>query len=181
MDFEGFKGLTDAVGGVTVNVTGPFASTMAENPGLRFEAGPMHMDGRTALAFVHERYAFADGGYQRVRNQQAYLKALLAQVARRETAANPVTVSEMVNQFAPYLTVDSGLDAKAILGLALEMKDIRPSNVVSFTLPTSGTGWSTDGQSVVNLDQSATDALATAMAQGAVPQYVAQRNLANGN
>lgn len=181
IDFEGFKGLTDAVGGVTVDVTRPFASTMAENPGLRFDAGPQHMDGKTAFAFVHERYAFADGDYQRVRNQQAYLKALMTQVAKPETLANPVKVSDMVNQFSPYLTVDRGLDARAVLGLALELKDVRPSSVVSFTLPTSGVGTSTDGQSIVNFNQEATEALATAMAQGTVPQFVVQRNLQNGN
>lgn len=181
IDFDGFKGLTDAVGGVTVNVTRPFASTMAENPGLAFTAGPMHMDGKTAFAFVHERYAFADGDYQRVRNQQAFLKALMTQIIKPETLANPVTVSQIVSQFSPFLTVDSGFDSKAVAGLALEMKDVRPSGVVSFTLPTSGVGTSADGQSIVNLDQGATDALAEAMAQGTVPQYVAQRNLQNGN
>ncbi|WP_369045225.1 LCP family protein [Sinomonas sp. P10A9] len=181
MEFDGFKGLTDAVGGVTVNVTRPFSSTMAENPGLRFDAGPMHMDGKTAFAFVHERYAFADGDYQRVRNQQTYLKALMAQIAKPETLANPVTVSQIVSQFSPFVTVDTGLDSKAVAGLAFEMKDIRPASVVSFTLPTSGVGTSADGQSIVNFNQEATDALATAMANGTVPQYVADRNLQNGN
>ncbi|WP_235780977.1 LCP family protein [Sinomonas notoginsengisoli] len=180
MDFEGFKGLTDAVGGVPVDVPLPFTAQQTEgNP--HFDKGLQTLDGFRALAFVRERYSFKDGDYQRVRDQQIYLKALLNKVIKPETLANPVTVSQIVSQFSPYLTVDSGFDSKAVAGLALEMKDVRPSSVVSFTLPTSGTGWSPDGQSIVNLDQGATDALADAMAKGTVPQYVAQRNLQNGN
>ncbi|MFC0489868.1 LCP family protein [Sinomonas atrocyanea] len=175
VDFEGFKGLTDAVGGVRVNVPAPF--TAGQTSGYRFGAGPQTLDGDQALAFVRERYAFPDGDYQRVRDQQIFLKALLAPLARPETIANPLTVSRMVGQFAPYLTVDRGLDARAVAALALEVKDLRPADIVSFTLPTSGTGTSADGQSIVELDQGAADALASAMAHGTVAEYLADRNL----
>lgn len=179
VDFEGFRALTDAAGGVEVNVPIPFTAGQTSN--YSFTAGPQKLTGDQALAFVRERYAFADGDYQRVRDQQIFVKALVAQVGQPGTLANPVTMSRMISQFAPYLTVDSGLDSKALVGLALELKDIRPSSVVSFTLPTSGLGTSSDGQSIVNFNQEATAALATAMANGTVPEYVADRNLQNGN
>jgi LCP family protein required for cell wall assembly len=175
VDFEGFKGLTDAVGGVKVNVPVPF--TAGQTSRYRFRAGPQTLDGDQALAFVRERYAFPDGDHQRVRDQQIFLRALLAQMARPETLANPVAVSRMVSQFAPYLMVDPGLNARAVAALALEMRDLRPADIVSFTLPTSGTGTSTDGQSIVAFDQEATDALASAMAHGTVAEYLADRNL----
>ena len=44
----------------------------------------MHMDGSTALAFVRERYSFAAGDYQRVRNQRAYLRACTTPLKLRE-------------------------------------------------------------------------------------------------
>ncbi|NUP75198.1 MAG: LCP family protein [Sinomonas sp.] len=181
MDFEGFKGLTDAVGGVDVNVTRPFASTMSENPGLPFTQGMMHMDGRTAVACDHERYAFSDGDYQRVRDQQAFLKALVGKIATPQTLANPMTLSNVVNEISPYLTVDSGFNSAAAASLGFELRAIRSGDIVTFTLPTKGTGWSTDGQSIVLFNEAATTGLADAMAQGTVPQFVKDNGLTNGN
>ncbi|WP_138442010.1 LCP family protein [Sinomonas susongensis] len=179
VDFEGFKGLTDAVGGVTVNV--PKAFTASQTSDIHFDAGPQTMNGEQALAFVRERYAFADGDYQRVRDQQAFMKALVSKLATPQTLANPITLANAVNGFSPYLTVDSGFTASAVASLGVELVNVRPKDITTFTLPTNGTGWSTDGQSIVLLNQAATTGLATAMAQGTVPQYVAANNLANGN
>ncbi len=171
MDFAGFKGLTDAVGGVDVEV--PVAFTPSQFPGFRFEKGPRHLDGESAFVFVHERYAFPDGDYQRVRNQQLYLKSLVRKVATPQTLANPATLATVVNEMSPYLTVDSTLTASAVAGLGLELKDVRPDDVVMFTLPTKGTGWSTDGQSIVVLDEAAAKGFADAMAAGTVGQFIA--------
>ncbi|ASN52833.1 LCP family protein [Sinomonas sp. R1AF57] len=179
VDFEGFRAVTDAVGGVDVDVPVPF--TAAQSPGYRFAAGRQKLTGDQALAFVRERYAFPDGDYQRVRDQQIFVKSLVGQVARPETLANPFTLSRVVTQLAPYLTVDSGFTSQAVSALAFELKDIRPSGIVSFTLPTAGTGVSPDGQSIVIMDDGATEALAAAMSGGTVAQYVAERNLQNGN
>jgi LCP family protein required for cell wall assembly len=179
VDFAGFKGLTDAVGGVTVNV--PKAFTAGQTSTIHFNAGPQTMNGEQALAFVRERYAFADGDYQRVRDQQTFMKALASKIATPQTLANPVTLANVVNEFSPYLTVDSGFTASAVASLGVELVKVRPKDLITFTLPTNGTGWSTDGQSIVLVNQAATAALATAMAQGTVPQYVDANGLANGN
>ncbi|WP_336853413.1 LCP family protein [Sinomonas albida] len=173
LDFAGFKGLTDAVGGVDVDV--PIAFTPVMFPGFRFEKGPRHLDGEAAFAFVRERYAFPDGDFQRVRNQQIYLKSLLRKVAAPQTLANPVALASAVNELSPYLTVDATLTASAVAGLGFELKDVRPEDVVMFTLPTKGTGWSADRQSIVLLDQDAVTGLADAMAKGTMGDFVASR------
>ncbi|GAB2764067.1 LCP family protein [Sinomonas soli] len=178
VDFEGFRALTDALGGVQVDV--PVAFSASQTSRYHFDAGPQRLSGDQALAFVRERYAFPDGDYQRVRDQQLFVTSLVAQVARPQTIANPVTLSQLVGQFAPYLTVDGSLDARTVAGLALELRGIRPSDIVGFTLPTAGIGTSADGQSIVRFDQGATDALASAMAHGTVAAYVAGRNLGHG-
>ena len=41
------------------------------------------LNGAQALDFVRERKAFADGDYQRVRNQQTFLKAVMAKMAAK--------------------------------------------------------------------------------------------------
>lgn len=179
MDFEGFKGLTDTVGGVTVDVKTAF--TAAQTSDYHFDAGPQTLNGDKALAYVRERYAFPDGDYQRVRDQQTFIKALVGKLASTQTLTNPVTIANAVNEVAPYLTVDSSFNSAAAASLAFELRDVRASDIVTFTLPTDGIGWSTDGQSIVLFNAPATSALADALAKGQMQQYVKDSNLTNGN
>lgn len=179
VDFEGFKGLTDALGGVDVNVTVPFKSTHLD--GHYFAAGTNTLDGKQALAFVRERYAFADGDYQRVRNQQAFMKGLIAKSIDAKTLTNPVTVNNLVSSLSPFITVDQGLTAATVAGLGLELKDIRQQNMVMFTVPTRGTGTSSDGQSIVLTDPAAMEKIAAAMREDKLGDYVAANNFEKGN
>ena len=87
VDMEGFKGLTDALGGVEVDV--PVAFDASQLKGHHFAAGEQSMNGEQALAFVRERKAFVDGDYQRVRDQQVFLKALLGELTSLETPPTP--------------------------------------------------------------------------------------------
>ena len=150
VDFEGFKAMTDALGGVSVNVTKPFTTQQ-----FSFPAGRQQLSGDSALAFVRERKAFGDGDYQRVKNQQIFLKALMAKFLTAETLTNPLRVSGLVDQVSPYLTVDKSLDASAVAGLAVGLRDVRAGDVTGFTLPTLGIGTSADGQSIVLRDDEA--------------------------
>ncbi|MGW9631225.1 LCP family protein [Agromyces sp. NPDC055520] len=151
VDAVGFMGLTEALGGVTVN--NPIAFDSSHMAGMTFPQGPINLDGEQAMAFTRERYAFADGDYQRVRNQQAFISAVLDKVLSPDTALNPVRVSEVIGAVAPYLKVDSGFSSTYAGGLAIEMRDVRKSDVHFFTIPTLGTGTSDDGQSIVLLDE----------------------------
>ena len=65
VDFDGFRELIDAVGGVEVDVPRPILSNRFDCPykaarcsdweGWRFEKGPQHMDGRRALVYSRIR------------------------------------------------------------------------------------------------------------------------------
>jgi len=178
IDFEGFVGMTDALGGVRVDIPAPFVSYHDQ---IAFAAGPNTLDGEHALEFVRERYAFADGDYQRVRNQQAFVKALLAKNLSADTLLNPLKVHNVVSAMAPFISVDGGLDAATLAGLAVELKDVRPNDMVMFTLPTRGTGTSTDGQSIVLTDPAAINAISRAMAADTLGDYVATNGLMGGN
>jgi hypothetical protein len=70
--------------------------------------------------------------------------------------------------------VVAGRPCAAAAALAVELKDVRPDDVVTFTLPTKGTGWSADGQSIVLFDEEATKRLAAAMATGTVGDFLAK-------
>lgn len=142
VDFEGFKGITDALGGVTVDNPVPFRD---------FEQGPVTLDGDDALDFVREREAFPDGDFQRLRNQQIFIKGVLAKFLSAETLANPVKINALVNATAPYLEVDSGFTSGYAAGLGLELRNIRMENVTFFTLPIVGPA-NRNGQAVVDVD-----------------------------
>jgi len=146
IDFDGFKGLTDALGGVTVNSTKAFKAD-----GYTFQEGPQKLDGDAALAFVRERKSFADGDYQRARNQQIFMKAVVDRFLSKDVLTSPGKISDSVSTFAPYLTVDEGLNSGYLGGLAWEMRDIRSSDIRFFTSPTLGTGWA-EKQSIVKPD-----------------------------
>ncbi|MHA7264038.1 LCP family protein [Arthrobacter sp. TMN-37] len=172
IDFEGFKGLTDALGGVEVDNAAAF-QTSGEDSEF-FAQGPVTLQGESALKFVRERYAFSDGDYQRVRNQQAFVKAVLGKVLSADTLTNPGKVADVVSRISPYLSVDENLDAAAVGGLAVSLRNVRSGDVQFSTLPTLGTGTSADGQSIVVKDEAGIAQVADALSEdslGSLPLF----------
>ncbi len=149
VSFSGFRGLTDALGGVTVENQVAF-----QNLGFDFPQGRTVLDGDEALAYVRARYPFSDGDYQRVRNQRAYLRGVTQALLARGTLLDPGRLRGTVDAISPYLLVDQGLDSGYLASLALRLRDLRGDDLVAFTAPTSGTGTEGD-QSVVYLDDDA--------------------------
>lgn len=172
IDFESFKGLTNAVGGVTV--TNDFAYT-AQNGGggFTFDAGEITLDGDQALSFVRERYAFADGDYQRARNQQAYLKGLTKKVLSSETLSSPDKLMDTFQALKPYLVLDESMTLGNTVGLGFSMRDLRSDDITFFTSPTLGTGTSADGQSIVIPDVAALELVRAAFQGGTLNEYAA--------
>ncbi|SEN39786.1 LCP family protein [Cryobacterium luteum] len=155
VDFEGFQAITDAVGGVEIDNPVAFASSKLK--GHTFAVGKQVVTGAEALAYARERYAFADGDFTRVRNQQRLFKAMLSTVMSSRTVTNPATLTRLIEQVTPWIAVDDGLDFAYLTGLELQLRDLHGSDLTFFTLPTNGTGTSANGQSIVNI---ATDELA---------------------
>lgn len=170
MDFAGFEALTDALGGVEIDV--PYEFKSFHMPGKTFAKGKQLMDGATALAYVRERYAFPDGDYQRVKNQQAFLKAVMSKMLTAGTLSNPVTINDIVTKFSPFVSVDKSLDAGAVAALGVQLKDVRTSNVSMFTLPNLGTGTSADGQSIVVPDYNEIRKVSEALKSDSMAAYV---------
>lgn len=170
VDFEGFEGLVDALGGVTVDVPESFTTRHGEV----YEAGPTKMDGETALTFSRERYSFADGDYTRVQNQRAFIQALLDRFLEPEVLANPGRISDIVGTISPYLTVSDGLDSGYIRGLVPKMVGVQRSDIHMFTVPTNGVGTSDDGQSVVLPDEQAMQEIGDAIDEGTLDEHYQQ-------
>ncbi len=148
VDFQGFKGLTNALGGVPVYNAHAFSAG-----GYDFPEGSLMLNGNEALSFVRERKSFEDGDYQRVRNQQAYMKGLITTLLSRDTLTSPEKLTATVEALSPYIARDEGLDAGYLAGQAIKLRSIRVPDVYFFTAPTVGPSWSPDGtQSIIELD-----------------------------
>lgn len=179
VDFPGFAGLTDAVKGIDVNVKVPFTSTLES--GHYFKPGVNRLNGAQALDFVRERKAFSDGDYQRVRNQQTFLKAVLAKAVGSGVLADRATARTFVTRVLPHVAVTPGLTPLTLERLAFSLRTVPARNGVFFTLPTAGIGTSADGQSIIVQDRAATAEVASALAKGKLGSYVAAHKLQNGN
>lgn len=169
IDFEGFRGVTDALGGVTVDNPIAFRSTARSSK--VFPKGPVTLNGEDALYFVRERHAFVDGDYQRVRNQQQFIKAVLNKVLSAETLTNPVKVSGLVGAVAPFLAVDEGFSSSYLGPLALEASHLRGKDVRMFTVPSLGTG-TERGQSIVRVNTTELSKIAKALQEDTLADYV---------
>lgn len=140
VDFESFKTLTDAVGGVDVEVA-------EASPG--FPEGVMTMDGETGLEFVRERYALSQGDISRGQRQQAFIKAVMLKALSRGTLTNPATLSSVIDAATQNLTVDDSLDMGDMRSLAFSMRGIRGSDIDFVTAPWTGLGSDAAAGSIV--------------------------------
>ena len=166
IDFEGFAGMTDAIGGVDVVSDKAFTAR-----GTQIQVGTNHLEGEDALNFVRERYSFTDGDYTRVENQQRFVQALADKLISRDTLTNPAAITDFVGSVSDYLTVDDTLDAGAIASLGVSLRDVRNENIKFFTIPTAGTGMIGD-QSVVLQAEGQMPALRDALANDTLGEYL---------
>lgn len=69
--------LVDTLGGITVNSEYSFSAKGLDGATYNYVAGPNNLNGQAALAFARERYSFASGDNQRVKNQQAVITGII--------------------------------------------------------------------------------------------------------
>lgn len=176
VDFEGFSSLTEALGGVTLDNPNEFCTGHA-NPTC-FEQGEIHLEGNDALRFVRERKAFLEGDFQRVANQQLFIKAVMRGFLNAETLSNPVRIYDVVDKFSGYLSVDETLDSAAMAGLVGSIKNIRTDDVHFFTIPTGPPG-QVGSAEIITQDPAAMEALQQALAADDLGSFLEQGEWTN--
>ncbi|GAA6527748.1 LCP family protein [Intrasporangium sp. DVR] len=166
VDFEGFKRMTDAVGGVEVKV-----EEGSTGNGVTFTEGTMHMDGETALIFVRQRKQLSEGDISRGKRQQAFIKALMLKTLSAETLTNPVRLKDFIDAATSNLIVDQDLDVGTMRSEAFAMKGLRGRDVRFITAPFTGFGTSPEGASIDIVDEVAMDSLGEAIRTDMVDDY----------
>lgn len=164
--FEGFKRMTDAVGGVDVLVEEGSASG-----GHTFTPGYQHLSGTEALAFVRERKQLSEGDISRGRRQQAFIKALMLKTLSRETLANPVRLADFVDAATKNLTVDDGFSVSEMRSQAFGMRGLRSGDISFITAPFTGFGTAPNGGSIEILDEPGIRQLGEALQKDRMGDY----------
>ena len=168
LDFNGFKALTDGLGGIDVNVPFAFQSTIETNH--VFAQGINHLDGQAALEFSRERYAFGDGDFQRVQNQRIMLRAILARLTGGGALTDVTAVRSLVDFASCCLTVDKGFDPVQAAILAYSLRNLDTNAIGTMTLPTAGSGF-VAGQSVLFPDYGGINAVGAALREGRIADF----------
>ncbi|UFJ40920.1 LCP family protein [Brevibacillus humidisoli] len=121
-DFEGFKGLVDAVGGVEFEVEKDMYYRDPADKGkydINLKKGLQHLDGEKALQYVRFRHdAMSD--YTRTERQRKFLSALADKMKRGATV---LQLPDILESMRPYVQTNlSSLDMVklAALGLTLD-------------------------------------------------------------
>jgi LCP family protein required for cell wall assembly len=164
IDFNGFQRMTDALGGVTVQVdkTDPRSKRT-------FKAGPNELDGAAALDYVRQRYGLPRGDFDRVQRQQIFMRALLQKATDSGTLTNPVKLKSFLDAAADSITVDKDFSLK---DMALQFRGLRPADLAFITTPNRGSE-NVNGQSVVVADKEKASALFEAVSKDTVEEWLA--------
>ncbi|MZE73195.1 LCP family protein [Streptomyces sp. SID5789] len=134
IDFAGFKGLVDAIGGVPVTVEEPIKDPAS---GLDLSAGTHTLDGTESLAFVRTRHGVGDGSdLGRIGLQQEFLIALLSEVKKQDLLGSPTKTYKIADSLTAALTTDSELASLTSLAdFARSMNGVDPATMETIMLP----------------------------------------------
>ena len=145
VDFEAFRSLVNAVGGIPIYFPWPARDV---HTGLNVtQPGCTTLDGVQGLAYARSRYfeSYQDGRWQsdptsdigRIARQQQFIKLALKR-AIAKGARNPFVDSELIGTAQKDVTLDNQLTTQDLLDLATEFHNFNPDDLEVFTPPTTG-------------------------------------------
>ena len=150
IDFEGFKEVIDALGGVEVDVPDYLRDDLyseSELPGdydpQEFEPGIQHMDGSRALAYARIRRGSSD--LDRIQRQQRVIFAVMDKALSLDVLTNALDLWKRYKD-----AVESDVNDFQIPGLASLAADIPPERIVALSLGPATVSYMTpEGASVL--------------------------------
>jgi LCP family protein required for cell wall assembly len=168
VDFGGFKEVTDALGGVDLNIERD--TTSIHKPFRKFKKGVQHLDGEAALDWVRQRKQFPDGDFARMRHQQEFMKALMDKAASTGTLGNPLKLNAFLKSVTKAMTVDNDF---SLADTGLAFRNIRSQDLTFMVSPNVGSQ-TVDGESVVVSDKEKAASLYEAVANDTVADWLTQ-------
>lgn len=166
IDFGGFKEVTDALGGVDLNIEKSITSI--HPPYRKFKKGVMHLNGAEALDYIRQRKQFPEGDFARMRHQQEFLRALMDKAASSGTLTNPAKLNSFLKATTKAMTVDKDF---SLVDMAIQFRSLRGENLQFLVNPHLGSQ-TIDGESVVVSDREKALAMYQAIAADKLGDWV---------
>jgi LCP family protein required for cell wall assembly len=143
VDFPGFQGMVQALGGVTMNFPTPVKDQLS---GLHVTTpGCQVVDGATALELVRARHLYymqngqwiydGQSDFSRIQRQDAFFRALLEKLGG--LGLNPLTINSFIGAAVGNLTIDDTMSKSDLFNIATEFRGLPSSHFVTETLPTT--------------------------------------------
>lgn len=135
VDFTGFKGMINSVGGVPMCIPEPVTD---ENAGdLKLDAGKQTLNGEDALGYVRSRKGQGDGSdLDRIKRQQDFMGAMLKKVTSGDMLTSPGNVNDFLSSVTGSLTTDDELTLSTMSDLAITMREVSMDDITFVTVPT---------------------------------------------
>jgi len=157
----GFYQVVKELGPVEVCLNNPVKDPYA---GVDLPAGTSELDAKQALSFVRQRHGLPNGDLDRNVRQQYFLSQEARKVLSAGTLLNPIKMNNILSAVGGSVQTDTDL-----ISLATQMRNLRPGNIQSATIPTLGTPTIYVGGSALSIVQVDTVGL-PAFVQGLVGQ-----------
>lgn len=168
IDWEGFKRITDLLGGVEVTIPNTVTDGYS---GRAWEAGTQRMDGETALAYVRQRAGLPRGDLDRIERQQAFLRSLAGQTLSTSTFTNPTLLYDVLDAVTANLSVEEGWSTSQMRNLAWSLRSVRAADIDFTVVPLDRLG-TEQGQSVVYLDRPTGEELWQAVREDRLGEWI---------
>lgn len=153
VDFDGFKGIVNSIGGVQIPFSSPVrdwgyddASHTTRNlSGLNItQPGCINLTGDQALSYVRSRhYQAYEGGkwvadpqsdITRIQRQQDFIRRVMRKAVAKGTS-NPLTLNALISNGVKNLKIDDGFTLGDMTKIARRFQPLDPSQVQMMTMP----------------------------------------------
>jgi LCP family protein required for cell wall assembly len=134
IDFNGFRDMVNALGGVKVCVPYDVQDPQSH---LDLKAGTQTVRGQQALAYVRTRHGLGNGSdLSRIERQQAFLSSMISKVRSTGLLLRPDRLYNFLAAATNSVTTDPDLGSlKAMASLAQDVRDLGTKDVTFVTVP----------------------------------------------
>jgi LCP family protein required for cell wall assembly len=134
VDFNGFKSMVDAIGGVEVCLPHAVDDPIGH---ITLPAGTHKFSGTQALNYVRERHSLGNGSdIGRMKRQQAFVASMAHQAISADTLANPIHLAKFIDAATKSLTLDPDIGSiSKLVGLAYQFRHIGLDHIQFVTTP----------------------------------------------
>ncbi|PPK67781.1 LCP family protein required for cell wall assembly [Actinokineospora auranticolor] len=139
IDFNGFRGMVDAVDGVNVCVEQPMFDTMLNKWIVQEPGKEVLLHGEQALDFVRARHVRGDktSDYGRIKRQQRFLSSLLRKAMSGQLLFDPARLAQFTGAVTAS-TLGDNVNVDALANLGASLQNLEAGRVTFVTIPTVG-------------------------------------------